>query len=57
MDPKFVIYTVQSTIWAVERGTYVEDQNIGEMLLNFIRIEVLWPFCGVGEADICTEEY
>ena len=46
-DPQFALPMVESTICAVEKGTFMADQDIRQMLLNFMIIEEVIPFCGV----------
>ena len=43
---------VRSTPWALERGAYIADQGIREILLNFMLIEELRPFFGVDVMNV-----
>ena len=46
-DPHFALHTVGSTLCALEKGTFMADQDIGEMLLNFMLSDEVIPFCVV----------
>ena len=35
-DPHLALHVVGSTVYAVEKGTFVADQDIGEIFLKFI---------------------
>ena len=52
-DPHFALPMVGSTIYAVEKGKFMEDRDIGYMLLNFILSEEVIPFCGVDVINVC----
>ena len=53
--PHFALPTFGSTLQAVEMGTFMEDQDIGEMLLNFMFREEVRSFCGVEITNTRTE--
>ena len=38
---------IRSNIRAVEKGTFMADWDIGDMLLNFMLSEEVKPFCGL----------
>ena len=44
-DPHFALPMVGSTIRAAEKGTFLGDRYIEDMLLNFMLIEEVIPFC------------
>ena len=46
-DPHFAIPLFGSTQIAAEKGTFMEDHYIGDILLNFMLSEKVIPFCGV----------
>ena len=46
-DPHFVLLMFRYTIRAVEKGTFMEDRDIGDMLLNFMLSEEVIQFCGL----------
>ena len=54
--PHFALPTVGSTIWAVDRGTFMVDRDIGEMFLNFMFSEDVRYFCEVEIINVRTEE-
>ena len=43
-----VIYTIR----AVEKVTFMEDRDIGDMLLNFMLSEEVIQFCGLDLIDV-----
>ena len=45
--PQFSLPMVGSTLRAVEKGTFMADWEIGEILLNFMLSEEFRAFCGV----------
>ena len=53
-SPHFALPKVGSTIRDVEKGTFMADQYIGEMLLNLILIEEVRPFFGVNVTNVRT---
>ena len=55
-EPHFVLPKVGSTIWSVERGTFMEDRDIGEMLLNFMLSKELRSFYGMDITNVRKEE-
>ena len=54
--PQFALPTVGSTIWAVERGTFMADQYIGEMFLKFTLSEEIRLFYGVNTVNVRIEQ-
>ena len=54
--PHFALPTVRSTLRAVEKGTYMVDQDIGEMFLNLMLSEEVISYCGVDVNTDKTEE-
>ena len=51
-DPHFVLPMVGSTLCAVEKGTFMTDQDIGDMLLDLMLSEEVIPFCGVNVINL-----
>ena len=45
-SPQFALPMVGSNLCAVDKGTFMEDQGIWDMLLNFMLSEEVIPFCG-----------
>ena len=54
--PHFALPTVGSTIWAVERGTFMADRYIGEMFLKFTLSEEIRLFYGVNTVNVRIEQ-
>ena len=54
--PRFYLTTVESTLWAVERGTFTSDRDIGEIFMNFMLSDEVRSFCGVDVTNLRTEE-
>ena len=52
LDPHFALPMVRSTIRALEKVVFMVDQDIGDMLLNFLLSEVVIPFCGLDVIDV-----
>ena len=50
-DSHFALPMFESTIYAVDKGTFMEYCGIGEMLLNLILNEEVRPFCGVNATN------
>ena len=46
-DPHFALPMVGYTICDVEKGIFMEDHYIGDMLFNFMLSQEEIPFCGV----------
>ena len=44
-DTYFALPMVGSTIYAVEKGTFMEGWYIGDILLDFMLSEEIIPFC------------
>ena len=55
-DPHFAPHMVGSTIPSVQKGTFMADRDIGDMLLNLMLSEELIPFCGVYVMNVCRYE-
>ena len=51
-DPHFSLPMAVSTLHAVEKGTFLADCYIGDMLLNYILSQELIPFCGVDVMNV-----
>ncbi len=45
--PLFLLLTIDSLLWCVEPGTFMCDNDIGEMFLNFMLHEDMWQLCGI----------
>jgi len=45
--PWFSLSTVEQHLRATVPGSYMGDVDIGEMFLNFMLHESVWPYCGV----------
>ena len=56
MGTTFCIIYSGDNIWAVERGTFMEDQDIGDMLLYFMLSEEVILFYWVDITNMRTEE-
>ena len=54
--PPFALLTVRSTLWAVERGNFMVDRDMGEMFINFMLREEVRSFCGVDITNVRIEE-
>ena len=50
--PHFELPMVGSTIHAKEKGNFMEDQDIGDMSLNFMLSEEVISFCGVDVMNV-----
>ena len=46
MGSQFAIPMVGSTFCAIEKGNFMADRDIGDMLLDFMLSEEVRPFCG-----------
>ena len=53
-DPKFALPTIWFNLWVVKNGTYMKNQDIGEMFLNFVLSEEVRPFCVFDVSNVCT---
>ena len=51
-DPHFALPMVGSTIRFVEKGTFMADWYIGDMLLNFMLSEEVIQFCGLDVMNV-----
>ena len=47
-----VLTTVWYTLWEVERGTYMAEQYIGEIFINFMMSEEVRPFFGIDMTNV-----
>jgi len=54
--PWFSLPTVESHLRVVDEGTYMADNDIGEMILNFMLDVDIRPFAGVDLASLFPEE-
>ena len=54
--PRFALPMVGFTLRSVEKVTFMEDRDIGQMLLNFMLSEELRPFCGVDVMNVSKQE-
>ena len=52
-DPHFALPMVGSTISALEKGTFMEDWYIGDMLLDFILSEEVILFYVLDVMNVC----
>ena len=50
--PHFALPMVRSTIRAVEKGTFMADWEIGDMLFNFMLSDEVIPFCGLDLTNV-----
>ena len=55
-DTHFALPMVGYTVRAVEKGTSMADQYIGDMLQNFMLNEEAMPFCGVYAMNVRKQE-
>ena len=55
-DPHFELPMVVFTLHFVEKGAFMADRDIGDMLLNLMLSEELIPFCGVYVMNVCRYE-
>ena len=54
--PNFYFPTVSSTLREAEKGKYMADRYIGEVLLNFMLKKDVRPYCRVDISNARTEE-
>ena len=54
--PNFTLPMVGSTICDVQKGTFAEDQDKGQMLLNFMLSEEVIPFFGLYVMNVRKQE-
>ena len=50
--PQFSLPMSGPTLYAVEKGTFLADRYIGDMLFNFVLSEELIPFCGIDMMNV-----
>ena len=54
--PHFALPTAESTLWAVERGNFMADRDIGEMFIKFMLSEEVRSFYEVDVTNVITEQ-
>ena len=51
-DPHFALSMIVSTLYVIEKGTFMEDWDIEYMLLDFMLSEEVIQFCGGGNQGL-----